>query len=70
MITASGRTDLNADHRAFSKSTTTLLTDGTDGSILMIFLRTLIKITKRTNMSVNEFDVMLCVYLLYVCNIE
>ena len=70
MITASGRTDLNADHRAFSKSTTTLLTDGTDGSTLMIFLRTLIKITKRTNMSVNEFDVMLCVYLLYVCNIE
>ena len=43
MITASRRTDLNADHRALSKPTATLLTDGMYGSMLVIFLGTLIK---------------------------
>ena len=61
IMTASGRTDLNADHRALSKSKTTLLTDGTVGRTSMIFLRTLIKMKNIQ----SEFDVLnvVCVYM-------
>lgn len=40
MISASGRTELIADHNALLKSNTTLLTDGWVGRTLTMFLRT------------------------------
>ena len=57
--------NLNADHRAFSKSTTTLLTDGTDGRQYVDDLhQNLNKNEKHADMSVTEFDVCLCIHII------